>query len=71
MAIYKMVEMDSLGSSAAVQLVPVLLSYLLNLRPGAVIIRSSQQPHHHSHLLHCRRSLRQRLDHSGRSFPLP
>jgi len=36
--IYKTVEVDSLVSSAAVQLVPVLLSYLPNLRPGAIII---------------------------------
>ena len=39
--IYKRVEVYSLVSSAAVQLTPVLLSYLPNFRPGAVVISSS------------------------------
>ena len=39
--IYKMVEVHSLVSSAAVQLIPVLLSYLPNFWPGAVVISSS------------------------------
>jgi len=37
---YKSVEVRSLVSSAAVQLPPVPLTCLLNLRPGAVIIYS-------------------------------
>ena len=43
MAIYKTVGVDSLVSSAAVQLVPVLLSYLPNLRPSAALICSSSR----------------------------
>jgi len=41
--IYKMVEVRSLLSSAAVQPTPVLLSYLPNFRPGAVNICSSSR----------------------------
>ena len=40
---YKRVEVRSLVSSAAVQLTPVLLSYLPNFRPGAVVICSSSR----------------------------
>ena len=41
--IYKGFEMHSLVSSAAVQPTPVLLSYLSNFRPGAVVICSSSR----------------------------
>ena len=41
--IYKRVEVHSLISSAAVQLTPVLLSYLPDSRPGAFLVRSSSR----------------------------
>ena len=70
--IYKRVTVRALVSSAAVQLTPVLLSYLPNFRPGAIVIcLSYDTPYHHvpqsdSHLPRHRRSLRQRLERSGR-----
>jgi len=41
--IYKRAEVHSLVSSAVVQPTPVLLSYLSNFRPGAVVICSSSR----------------------------
>ena len=72
---YKRVEVHSLVSSAAVQLTPVLLSYLPNFRPGAVVIPFPRDTSYHhalqirSHLPRRRDSLRQRLDRPGRPLP--
>jgi len=73
--IYKTVELHPFISSAAVQLPPVLLSNLLNLWPGAAVIRFSHDTTNHhvlqnrSRLPHHRCYLCQRIDHSGRPFP--